>query len=64
MAPSLKAVTKKVCELLDSENGSEMVPDHYYLPSVSDVLHHLIHLQESVDSPKEGDMLRLTYLVF
>ena len=57
--PSLKVLTLKVGEeLLDSETGSEMVANHFHLPTISDVLHHFVHLQVSSKPPAEGDMLR------
>ena len=57
--PSLKVLTLKVgTELLDSETGSELVANHSHLPTVSDVLHHFLHLQVSSDPPAEGDMIR------
>ena len=59
MAPSLKALTLMVGkDLLDSETGSEMIANHFHLPSVSDVLNHFVHLQLSSDPPAEGLMIR------
>ena len=60
MPLSVKALSKKIgAELLSSEDGSKLIPDQYYLPSVLDLLRHFVHLQCSPDPPHKGDMLRL-----
>ena len=64
MAPSLKALTLKVGEILDSVTGTEMVLNHYHLPTISDLLLHFLHLQVSPDPPDERNMIRFFNKLF
>ena len=56
--PSLKTLTLKVGEILNSETGTEMFLNHYHLPTISDLLLHFLHLQVSPDPPVELKMIR------
>ena len=59
MPLNIKALSKKVGnELLGTENCAKLAPNQYFLPTVSDILHHFVHLQLSPDPPDADDMLR------
>ena len=59
MPLNIKALSKKVGnDLLGTENCVKLAPNQGFLPTVSDILHHFVHLQLSPDPPDADDMLR------
>lgn len=53
-----KALASKVAELLDREEGVEMVANPHHLPTVSTVLLHIVYQELSRHPSDKEDLIR------